>query len=37
LVVLASQAQPGRTVCEIAIRPEGLTSDDLVPAHRLVR
>lgn len=37
LVVLASQAQPGRTFCEIAIRPGGLPNDDLVPAHRLVR
>jgi len=32
-VVLASQAEPGRSHCEIAIRPELLPAHDLLPAH----
>lgn len=36
-VVLASQAEPGRTSCEIAIRRVEAPHEDLVPAHRLVR
>ena len=32
-VVLRSQAEPGRTTCEIAIRKSGDPMDDLVPAH----
>jgi hypothetical protein len=36
-VVLASQATPGVKVCRVALRPEALPADDLVPAHRLVR
>jgi len=36
-VVLASQAEPGRTSCRIAIRDDRLDASDLVPAHRLVR
>lgn len=36
-VVLASQAEPGRTTCEIAIRRADAPSEDLVPAHRLRR
>lgn len=36
-VVLASQAERGRTSCRIAIRDEALPADDLVPAHRLAR
>ncbi len=35
-VVLASQSEPGRTHCEIAIRPAGASLDDLVPAHERV-
>jgi hypothetical protein len=33
LVVLASQAEPGRSTCRIAIRPELLPASDLLPAH----
>ena len=36
-VVLASQAEPGRSSCRIAIRPDRLDATDLVPAHRLAR
>lgn len=32
-VVLASQAEIGRTSCEIAIRPRDLAAGDLVPIH----
>jgi hypothetical protein len=32
-VVLASQAEPGRTHCEVAMRPAALPHDDLVAAH----
>lgn len=32
-VVLASQAEPGRTHCEVAMRPAGAALTDLVPAH----
>ncbi len=32
-VVLRSQAEPGVTVCQIAIRDMTLAADDLVPAH----
>ncbi len=35
LVVLASQAEPGRTSCRIAIRATDLDHEDLIPAHRL--
>jgi len=31
-IVLKSQAQPGRTACEIAIRKKGAPVQDLVPA-----
>ena len=37
LVVLASQAEPGRTFCEVAIRPVGVGTEDLEPAHVRVR
>jgi len=37
LVVLASQAEPGRTFCEVAIRPAGVSVDDLEAAHVRVR
>jgi hypothetical protein len=37
LVVLASQAEPGRTSCRIAIRAADRDDSDLVPAHRLRR
>lgn len=33
LVVLDSQAEPGRTSCRVAIRAEELDASDLVPAH----
>lgn len=33
-VVLATQAEPGRHRCEIALRPYDLQAEDLVPAHR---
>jgi hypothetical protein len=33
LVVLASQAAPGRTYCEVALRMQGADLQDLVPAH----
>lgn len=33
-VVLRSQAEPGRTHCEVAMRRAGRPLDDLVPAHR---
>jgi len=36
-VVLASQATPGVTVCKVALRAAHLPSEDLVPAHALVR
>lgn len=36
-VVLASQAEPGRTSCEIAIRLRSHAADDLVPAHSIMR
>lgn len=36
-VVLASQAEPGRNTCRIAMRPAGVSTHDLVPAHRLTR
>lgn len=36
-VVLASQAEPGRTSCRIAIRADADDATDLVPAHRLAR
>lgn len=32
-VVLRSQAEPGRTYCEVAMRRAGESTDDLVPAH----
>ncbi|MEM9461892.1 MAG: hypothetical protein AAGF11_47475 [Myxococcota bacterium] len=35
LVVLRSQAEPGRTHCEVAIRVAGAPVADLIPAHRL--
>jgi hypothetical protein len=35
-VVLQSQAEPGVTVCKIAVRRADLPADDLVPAHRRV-
>ena len=34
LVVLRSQAEPGVTECEVAIRALDLPDSDLVPAHR---
>jgi hypothetical protein len=37
LVVLHSQAEPGRTTCEVAIRPFDVAVDDLVPAHLRLR
>lgn len=33
LVVLRSQAEPGRTHCEVALRQRGRSVDDLLPAH----
>jgi hypothetical protein len=36
-VVLASQAEPGRTSCLVAMRAQELDAADLVPAHRLGR
>jgi hypothetical protein len=36
-VVLRSQAEPGVTRCEVALRSSGLPHDDLVPAHELLR
>lgn len=33
LVVLRSQAEPGVTVCRVAIRSKGADVSDLVPAH----
>ena len=36
-VVLASQAERGRTSCRIAMRPVALDAADLIPAHRLVQ
>jgi hypothetical protein len=35
-VVLASQAERGRSSCRIAMRPGGVSTQDLVPAHRLL-
>jgi hypothetical protein len=32
-VVLRSQAEPGVQVCQVAMRMQGATTDDLVPAH----
>jgi hypothetical protein len=32
-VVLRSQAEPGVTACQVALRPLGASMDDLVPAH----
>lgn len=32
-VVLQSQAEPGVTVCRVALRPAEAAADDLVPAH----
>jgi hypothetical protein len=32
-VVLQSQAEPGVTVCKVAVRRADLPADDLVPAH----
>jgi len=32
-VVLRSQAEPGVTACQVALRPLGTPIDDLVPAH----
>jgi hypothetical protein len=32
-VVLRSQAEPGVTVCQVALRRAGAALDDLVPAH----
>ena len=32
-VVLRSQAEPGVTVCQVAIRRAGASMEDLVPAH----
>jgi hypothetical protein len=32
-VVLRSQAEPGVTACQVALRPPGAPIDDLVPAH----
>ena len=34
LVVLASQAEPGRSSCRIAMRPAAHDASDLVPAYR---
>jgi hypothetical protein len=34
-VVLASQAEPGRTSCRVALRPLHRDAADLIPAHRL--
>jgi hypothetical protein len=36
-VVIASQASPGVTVCQVALRSAGLPADDLVPAHLVSR
>lgn len=36
-VVLASQAEPGRSSCRIAMRPVTRDASDLVPAHQRVR
>jgi hypothetical protein len=36
-VVLASQAEPNRTTCTIAIRPQLLDASDLIAAHRRKR
>lgn len=35
LVVLESQSNSGNSFCSLAIRQEGLPTDDLVPAHEL--
>lgn len=35
-VVLASQAESGRTHCEVAMRPTGASLSDLVPAHERI-
>lgn len=32
-VVLESQAEPGRAICRVAMRPAGLALDDLRPAY----
>jgi hypothetical protein len=37
LVVLESQAEPGRTTCLVAIRPFDVDATDLVPAHQRAR
>ena len=34
LVVLRSQAEPGVSVCQVALRRKGADLSDLVPAHR---
>lgn len=36
LVVLRSQAEPGVSVCQVALRRKGADLSDLVPAHRRV-
>jgi len=36
-VVLRSQAEPGRTYCEVAMRAAGAPVSDLVPAHERPR
>lgn len=36
-VVLASQAEAGRSHCEVAMRPAGASLSDLVPAHVRLR
>lgn len=33
-VVLSSQAQPGNHFCTVAMRPQGVDTSDLVPAHK---
>lgn len=35
-VVLASQAEAGRSHCEVAMRPAGASMSDLVPAHERI-
>lgn len=36
-VVLRSQAEPGVTVCQVALRMQGVNTDDLIPAHQRVQ
>ncbi len=37
LVVLESQATPGRTFCRVALRTSDASTSDLIPAHELRR